>query len=64
MATAGGFSLCDIPLREKVHYEGFMQMNKKYPKPFQDKDLEKGNAATNLDQIKEESPDNKEYDSN
>lgn len=38
MATAGGFSTCDIPLREKVHYEGFMQMNKKYPTPFLNKE--------------------------
>jgi hypothetical protein len=30
MAKAGGFELCDIPLREKVVYEEFMQMNPKY----------------------------------
>lgn len=30
MAKVGSFDLCDIPLREKVIYEGYMQMNPKY----------------------------------
>lgn len=30
MSKAGNFELCDVPLREKVVYEEFMQMNPKY----------------------------------
>ena len=52
MAKEGGFSLCDIPLRDKVIYEGYMQMNKKYPSPYpQSKYQEKAHAATDLEKI-------------
>lgn len=31
---AGNLEACDIPLRDKVIYEGYMQMNPKYKTPF------------------------------
>lgn len=34
MLKYGGLKPCDIPLRQKLIYEGYMQMNKKYPDPF------------------------------
>jgi len=34
MAKAGDFKLVDMPLREKMVYEGYMQMNKKYKSPY------------------------------
>ena len=52
MSKAGGFSLCDIPLREKVIYEGYMQMNKKYSSPYGDnKEEKKEGAATDIEKI-------------
>lgn len=34
MCKYGELTPSDISLREKLHYEGFMQMNKKYPTPY------------------------------
>lgn len=34
MCKAGNLKPCDISLREKKHYEGFMQKIKKYPTPY------------------------------
>ena len=34
MMKAGDLKPCDIPLRTKVIYEGYMQMNPKYKTPF------------------------------
>jgi hypothetical protein len=55
MAQAGGFSLCDIPLREKIVYEGYMQMNKKYPSPYpagaKPNEGKGANGATDLEKI-------------
>ena len=34
MSKYGELTPSDISLREKLHFEGFMQMNKKYPTPY------------------------------
>jgi len=34
MMKFGDLKPCDIPLRQKIIYEGYMQMNKNYPDPF------------------------------
>jgi len=34
MCKYGELTPSEISLREKVHFEGFMQMNKKYPTPY------------------------------
>jgi hypothetical protein len=61
MAKEGGFSLCDIPLREKVVYEGYMQMNPKYPSPYpESKKEEVPHAATDLEKLNDEPPEEPE----
>ena len=34
MMKAGNFKPTDIPMKEKIVYEGYMQMNLKYKSPF------------------------------
>ena len=34
MSKYGELTPSDISLREKLHFEGFMQMNKKFPTPY------------------------------
>lgn len=34
MCKHGELTPSDISLREKMHFEGFMQMNRKYPTPY------------------------------
>lgn len=37
MCKYGDFQPCDIPMREKMHYEGYMQMNRRNPTPYMEK---------------------------
>ena len=39
MMKFGDLKPCDIPLRQKIIYEGYMQMNKNYPDPFAKSDI-------------------------
>ena len=34
MMKAGDFKPTDIPMKEKIVYEGYMQMNPKYKSPY------------------------------
>jgi hypothetical protein len=34
MMKAGNFKPTDIPMKEKIVYEGYMQMNPKFKSPF------------------------------
>jgi hypothetical protein len=36
MCKYGDLTPCDISLREKIHFEGYMQMNRKYPTPWKE----------------------------
>jgi hypothetical protein len=36
MCKYGDLTPCNISLREKLHFEGYMQMNRKYPTPYKE----------------------------
>ena len=36
MCKYGDLKPSDISLREKIHFEGYMQMNRKYPTPYKE----------------------------
>ena len=51
MCKYGGLKLSELSLRDKFHYEGYMQMNKKYPTPYREEN-EKQKELKELDKKK------------
>ena len=67
MCKYGGLTASDVSLRDKLHYEGYMQMNPRNPTPYREenekineqKDKEK-QAKLGLD--KDKTANSREYD--